>query len=211
MLLSKFVVALTALASAGAPDTATPFKSTPDFAPKSVKLDDRHGMGFHWNKKLPCGANRATVTVKFDAAYTSVRTADAPVAKVWLHSETGDASEQWAGAAFKAPTDRWKLNAVSWLEKVTGSKTEGPGYVPADLSRPVQIDLAWTADGVVSVDFGGEFVKKVTLDKPVTEIGVGGSWAKFEFIDLKVGRVGAPDPACERPNVAQIAPPTITR
>jgi hypothetical protein len=201
MLISKFVIAMSALAFSGQANSAEkspsfdPFQA---FAPQSVNFDDQHGKGFDWDKQLPCGANRATVTVKFIKAYPSEKYLHLPVAKIWLHSGTpGGASEQWIAAVLQAPTDIYQLNAQAWLEKATQSTTEGPGIAPADLSHPVQVDFAWTSDGVVTVNFGGEYLKHVTSDKPITGIGLGGSWAKFEFINLKVGHSGAPDPACD--------------
>ena len=171
-----------------------PFDPIPGFAPASVSFDDEQGKGFEWNKELPCGANRATVTVKFDKAYAG---SQLPVAKVWLHSGAlGDASEQWIAATIKAPTDPYKLNAEAWLSIDTHSGSDGPGFAPAELDRPLQIDFAWTPDGVVSVNFGGDYVKHVSTNKPITGIGLGGSWAKFEFLNFKVGRSGAPDPLC---------------
>jgi hypothetical protein len=171
------------------------FDPTQGFAPTLVNFDDPSGKGFTWEKSLPCGANRATVTVRFKRAYQSGTIM--PVAKVWLHSgKSGDPSEQWIAAVLKAPTDTYKLDAMEWLEKVVGSQSEGPGYAPANLSGPLQIDFAWTSDGVVSVNFGGEFVKYIKTNEPISDIGLSVSWAKFEFIGLKVGRAGAPDPAC---------------
>src|SRR4051812_8186953 len=105
MIFKNFIVAASTLASGGATVTGTPFDQAPSFAPQSIKLDDPFGKGFHWNKRLPCGANRATVTVKFNKSYPN-ETGEAPLAKVWLHSgEAGDSSEQWAAAVLKAPTD----------------------------------------------------------------------------------------------------------
>jgi hypothetical protein len=200
MLLSKIAIAMSAFAITGQTSPAgnlAPFDPVQGFAPQFVNFDDPHGKGFDWDKALPCGANRATVTVKFVRAYPAEKNLRLPVAKIWLHSGTpGDASEQFIAAVLKAPTDTYQLNALAWLEKVTVSASEGPGYAPADLSRPVLIDLAWTPDGVVTVNFGGEYSKHVTADKPITRIGISGSWAKFAFINLKVGHSGAPDPAC---------------
>src|ERR1700733_14752112 len=96
-------------ASATTPMSA--FDPIQGFAPPSVNFDDPNGKGFTWKKILPCGANRATVTVRFKRAYQSDR--NMPVAKVWLHSgKTGDPSEQWIAAVLKAPTDTYKLNAM---------------------------------------------------------------------------------------------------
>src|SRR3954469_21983057 len=182
MLLSKLVVAVSALAFAGASNAVAPFDSAPNFAPKLVKLDDSLGKGFEWNKPLPCGANRAPVKVKFDKVYPNSKDSYLPVAKMWLYTgETGDPSQQFAAAVLRAPTDRWNLNGLAWLEKVPAPTSEGTGYGPADLSRPMTLDFAWTTDGVVSVSFDGEYVKRATLDKPIKGIGVGGSFAKFEF------------------------------
>jgi hypothetical protein len=198
MLRSIFLVTLSLLAFAersSASTEVTAFESVQGFAPSSVNFDDPRGKGFNWDKSLPCGANHATVTVKFKRAYPSGD--NMPVAKVWLHSaKTEDVPEQWIAAVLKAPTDTYKLNAMEWLEKLEGSVVEGPGYAPADLNIPLQIDFAWTSDGVVSVNFGGDIVKHVTTKTPITDIGLSVSWAKFEFISLKVGRTGAPDPAC---------------
>lgn len=199
----KSLVLLSALTLA-APKGVVSFDPIEGFAPQSVSFDDRPGKGFEWNKPLPCGANRATVTVKFDKAYARNSAGQAPVAKVWLHSgQPGETSEQWIAAVLKAPTDTWKLNALAWLEKVTGTASESAGgYMPADLNRPLRIDFAWTNEGVVSVSFGGEFLKQAVANKPITGIGFGGSWAKFDFIDLRVGRTGTPDAACQKRTVA---------
>ena len=200
MLLSKIAIAMSAFAITGQENPAgnlTPFNPVRGFAPQLVNFDDQHGKGFDWDKTLPCGANRATVTVKFVRAYPSEKGLQLPVAKIWLHSGTpGDASEQFIAAVLKAPTDTYQLNAQAWLEKVTVSASEGPGYAPADLSRPVQIDFAWTPSGVVTVNFDGEYSKHITADKPITRIGISGSWAKFEFVNFQVGHSGPPDPAC---------------
>lgn len=171
------------------------FEPVQAFAPASVIFDDPTGKGFVWDKTLPCGANRATVTLKFDKAYSNAH--KLPVAKVWLHTmQTGSEPEQWIAAVVKAPTDTYRLNALEWLEKDTDSENDGPGYVPADLTSPLQIDLAWAPDGVVSVNFGGEFVKRIETSGSIDKIGLAVSWAKFEFISLKVGRSGAPQQAC---------------
>lgn len=193
----KAAVAVLAL-TGQPPNMAAPFDPLPNFAPAAVRFNDTEGKGFEWNKNLPCGTNRATVTVKFQQAYASSK-GTAPVAKVWLHSgEAGDPSEQWISAVLKAPTDSWKLNGMAWLEKVDASnksETAG-GYGPADLNKPVQLDFTWARDGAITVKFGDEFVKRAKSDKPITSIGLGGSWSKFEFINVKVGRSGDPDPAC---------------
>src|SRR3984885_15987899 len=97
------------------------FDPTQGFAPTLVNFDAPSGKGFTWEKSLPCGANRATVTVRFKRAYQSGTIM--PVAKVWLHSgKSGDPSEQWIGGVLKAPTDTYKLDAMEWLEKVVGSQ-----------------------------------------------------------------------------------------
>jgi hypothetical protein len=191
--------AIVVMASAGhLLNTAAPYYAVPRFAPPIVSFDDHKGKGYEWNKRLPCGANRATVSVKFHKAYLNPK-GSAPVAKVWLHSgSSSDASEQWISAVLKAPTDTWKLNGMAWLEKVDAnniSETAG-GYGPADLNKPMQIDFAWTRDGAVTVKFGDEFVKRAKSDKTITSMGLGGSWSKFEFISAQVGRAGDPDPAC---------------
>ena len=72
----------------------------------------------------------------------------------------------------------------------------GQGYAPADLNAPMQIDLAWTPNGDVTVNFAGEYEKQMSMGKPVAGIEVAVAWAKFEFIDLKVGHAGPPNPAC---------------
>ncbi len=199
MLRWTLVVGLSLLSCAGsaiASNEMAQFDPVQGFAPASVSFDDRLGKGFQWNKELPCGANRATVTVKFVRAYSNDM-GQMSVAKVWLHSgNPGDISEQWIAATIKAPTDLHKLNAAVWLSKVSQSESLGPGYAPADLNKTMQVDFAWTSNGVVGVDFGGEYVAHVTTDKPITGIGLGGSWAKFEFINFEVGRSGTPDPAC---------------
>jgi hypothetical protein len=192
--------ALLVLALAGQqPNIAAPFEAVPNFAPPKLGFNDAQGKGFEWEKKLPCGSNHATVTVRFEKAYPSIKGNLAPVAKVWLHSgESGDPSEQWISAVLKAPTDTWKLNAMAWLEKVDAdhkSETAG-GFGPADLNKPVNLDFTWTRDGAVTVKFGDEFVKHAKSDKPITGFGLGGSWSKFEFIGVKVGHSGDPDPAC---------------
>src|SRR5215469_8719625 len=115
-ILLSFLLASTSQAYAG--PEATPFDPVQDFAPQSLKFDDPQGKGFTWDKSLPCGANRATVLVKFDHAYPSSKGMHLPVAKIWLHTGTpGDSSEQWIAAVLKGPTDRYKLNAQAWLEK----------------------------------------------------------------------------------------------
>jgi hypothetical protein len=181
-----------------------PFDPVQGFAPRSVKFDDRLGKGFDWRKDLPCGANRATVTVKFEKSYPSDRGLEIPVAKVWLRTKgESDDTVQWIAAVLKGPTDTYQLNAMAWLEKVYPGAHEGPGMAPADLSHPTQIDFAWTPDGVVTVNFGGEYVKHVKADQPITAIGLTGSWSKAEFVDFRVGRSGAPDPLC--PAAPQVA------
>lgn len=195
---TAFTIAMSLLAiSQPAPAVADmgAFEPVQTFAPTSVIFDDPQGKGFTWEKTLPCGTNRATVTLKFDRAYLGPK--EWPVAKVWLHSvKTESIPEQWIAAVVKAPTDTYKLNALVWLEKDTASGNDGPGYAPADLSSPLQIDFAWTPDGVVSVSFGGEIVKRITTSTTIDRIGLAVSWAKFEFISLKVGRSGASEPAC---------------
>jgi hypothetical protein len=171
------------------------FEPIQAFAPASVIFDDPTGKGFVWDKALPCGVNRATVTLKFHKAYVNEH--KLPVAKVWLHTaQTRSDPEQWIAAAVKAPTDTYRLNALEWLEKDTDSENDGPGYAPADLTSPLQIEFAWTPDGVVSVNFGGEFVKHIRTSGSIDKIGLAVSWAKFEFVSLKVGRAGAPQQAC---------------
>ncbi len=148
-----------------------------------------------WSKELPCGANHASVTLTFRRAYPA--DSNLPVAKVWLHGEkNGDVPEQWIAAAFSAPTDAFKLNSIEWLEKVEGSVGEGPGYAPADLSKPVRIGLDWTADGLVTVNFGDDVVKHITTTAKITEIGLSVAGAKFEFSNLKVDHLGPSDSAC---------------
>jgi hypothetical protein len=169
--------------------------SAETFAPRDIVGDDPVGKGFNWNKTLPCGVNHATLTLRFKGAYPSGD--HMPVAKVWLHSaKTGSAPEQWIAAVLKAPTDVHNLNALEWLERVEGSVGQGPGLAPADLNGAVQLEFSWTSDGTVSVDFGDNILKHVTANAPLTDIGLSVSWAKFEFIGMKVGRVGAPDPKC---------------
>ena len=213
MLLSQSMIFVSALFLPGPAGGTASFDQIHDFAPRSVSFDDRPGKGFEWTKRLPCGANRATVTVKFEKTYSGPTGRQMPVGKIWLHSgEKDEPSEQWIAAVLKAPTDSWKLDALTWLEKVTDTKSESAGgYAPADLTRPLQITFAWTRDGVIDVDFGGEFVKRVVTDKPITSIGLGGSWSKFEFVDLKVGREGPPDAACDAPRIANSVqtPPKI--
>jgi hypothetical protein len=160
-----------------------------------IKVDDRDGKGFDWSKRLPCGSNHAKVTITFKRAYPNE--SQMPVAKIWLHADkTHDTAEQWIAAAFSAPTDAYKLNSIEWLEKVEGSVSEGPGYAPADLKAPLHIDITWTDAGVVTVNFGDNIVKHVNTNSPITDIGMSVSWANFEFSDLKVDRLGSPDPAC---------------
>lgn len=192
---TKAVLLLAMSQPASAATEMGAFEPIPAFAPASVIFDDPNGKGFVWEKTLPCGANRAAVTLKFDRAYVGAH--DLPVAKVWLHTvQAGSLPEQWIAAVVKAPTDTYRLNALEWLEKDTTSGNDGPGYLPADLTRPLQIDFAWTPDGVVSVNFGGEMVKRITTNSSIDKIGLAVSWAKFEFISLKVGRAGAPEQAC---------------
>jgi hypothetical protein len=186
---------LLGFAGQGAAATAADFNSVDGFAPSFIKADDPVGKGFNWTKNLPCGANHATLQVRFKATYPSGE--HMPVAKVWLHSPKTDvAPEQWIAAVLKAPTDPYKLNAMEWLEKVEDSAGQGPGFAPADLNSPVQLDFGWSPDGVVTVNFGDGIVKYVTATSPITELGLSVSWAKFEFISMKVGRTGAQDPAC---------------
>jgi hypothetical protein len=171
------------------------FNSSQGFAPPYINANDPVGKGFNWSKNLPCGANHATLSVRFKGAYPSGD--HMPVAKVWLHSaKTDDAPEQWIAAVLKAPTDIHNLNALEWLEKVEGSTGQGPGLAPADLDSTVQLDFVWTSDNIVTVDFGDNIVKHVKATSPLTDIGLSVSWAKFEFIGMKVGRTGAQDPTC---------------
>jgi hypothetical protein len=107
-----------------------------------------------------------------------------------------DASSSSVAAVVKAPTDAFNLNAMVWVEKVTGQQSDGQGVAPADLSTPMQIDLAWTPDGDVTVNFGGEFQKRMPVGKPVARIELAVSWAKFEFVKLNVGHAGPPSPEC---------------
>ena len=206
MLRNAFTIAVPFLAMLQPALAATEmgtFEPVQAFAPASVVFDDPHGKGFSWEKALPCGANRAAVTLKFDRAYLGVH--DLPVAKVWLHTvQAGNVPEQWIAAVVKAPTDAYKMNALEWLEKDTASGNDGPGYAPADLNSPLQINFAWTSDGVVSVNFGGEFAKQITTSTPIDRIGLAVSWAKFEFISLQVGRAGAPEPTCATETVAHL-------
>jgi len=212
MLLSEIALALSALTSAGLPDPAVTFVPLRDFAPSSVSFNDKEGKGFEWSKRLPCGANRATVTVRFDEGYP--RYPQTSLGKIWLHSgQKGSESEQWMAASILPPTDRWKLNGLAWLEHATNDDREAlGGYGPVELNKPLRIDLAWTQEGVVNVSFGGEFAKHGTMSGAITDIGVGGSLAKFAFLDLKVGRAGSPDPACDLPEIASTGsqPPPIS-
>ena len=201
MLQCKSAVALLVLSCAGkaiAEDEMAPFDPVPDFAPHAIVFDDAQGKSQMWAKPLPCNVNRATVTVKFDKAYLNNKWA--PVAKVRLTplnpDQAAGASAPTVAAVFKAPTDAFRLNAWVWVERVVGAQSDGQGYAPADLDRPMTIDLAWTPDGAVTVNFGGEFQKRMSIGKPVAGIELAVSWAKFEFIDLKVGHSGPPNPAC---------------
>lgn len=74
---------------------------------------------------MPCGANRATVIIKFDKTF--VLDGYIPVAKFWLHSppDAQDASGQLTAATVKAPTDPNGLNAPVWLEKDIGAHSQG--------------------------------------------------------------------------------------
>jgi len=211
MLLSEIALALSALAAANLPDPAATFVPSRDFAPSSVSFNDKEGKGFEWSKRLPCGANRATVTVRFDEGYP--RYPQTSLGKIWLHSgNKGSESERWMAASILSPTDRWKLNGLAWLERATSTDREAlGGYGPVELNKPLRIDFAWTPEGVVNVSFGGEFAKHGTMSGAITEIGVGGSLAKFAFLNLTVGRSGNPDPACELPEIAStgIQPPSI--
>ena|SRR5579872_5300000 len=200
MLRSTSVIALLlgCAGSAVADDELAPFDPIPDFAPRAIVFDDSRGKSDMWAKTLPCSANRATVTVKFDKAYHSDKWA--PVAKVRLSpvkpSEVADTTSPTLAAVVKAPTDAFKLNAWVWVEKVLGANSDGQGYAPADLNTPMRIDLAWTPGGDVTINFGGEYEKRMSIGKPVASIEMAVSWAKFEFIDLKVGHAGPPNPAC---------------
>jgi hypothetical protein len=179
-------------ASAGALLSHSPGQKT---AAAVIRFDDKLGKGLDWSKSLPCGSNHASVTLNFKRAYSNE--SNMPVAKIWLHAaKTVNSPETWIAAAFSAPTDVHKLNAIEWLEKVQGSDSEGPGYAPADLNGPLHIDLSWNKAGVVSVSFGDNIVKHVTSESPITEIGLSVSWANFEFSDLKIERVGKEDIAC---------------
>lgn len=195
--LSKFAFALSAMTVSAPPDPAG-FVPHRNFAPTIVAFDDRTGKGYEWTKPLPCGANRATVMVRFDQGYPKFP--QASLGKIWLHSGVKDSpTERWIAASLKSPTDRWKLDGLAWLEDATNAerKTVG-GYGPVELNKPLRIDLAWTADGIVTARFGGEFSKQASMGGPITDIGVGGSLAKFAFLSLTVGREGPPDPACSQ-------------
>jgi hypothetical protein len=201
MLRRTWVFALLVLGCAGkalADDEMAPFDPVPDFAPRSIVFDDSRGKSDMWAKALPCSANRATVTVKFDKAYHSDKWA--PVAKVRLSplkpDAVAEATSPTLAAVVKAPTDAFRLNAWIWIEKVLGANSDGQGYAPADLNKPMQIDLAWTPTGDVTINFGGEYEKQMSIGKPVASIEMAVSWAKFEFIDLKVGHAGPPNPVC---------------
>ncbi|HUE64483.1 MAG TPA: hypothetical protein VMO78_08920 [Rhizomicrobium sp.] len=189
---------LTCVGQAVADTEMAPFAPVLGFAPHSIVFDDVRGKSETWAKELPCGANRASLTVKFDKAYHSDKWA--PVAKVRLtslkHNEVADEKSPSLAAVIKAPTDAYKLNAWVWIEKVLDADSGGQGYAPADLNAPMQIDLAWTPNGDVTVNFAGEYEKQMSMGKPVAGIEVAVSWAKFEFVDLKVGHAGPPNPAC---------------
>ena len=182
-------------------DEMAPFDPVSGFAPPFIVIDDSSGTTSGiWAKDLPCSANRASVTVKFDKAYQSTNNHWMPVAKVILGPQTrndvADSPRTVAAAVVKAPTDAFGLTASVWLEKDTGPQSVGPGIAPADLHSPMQINIAWTPTGEVSANFGGEFHERVSLGKPISEIAVSVSWAKFEFINLTVGHAGPPNPAC---------------
>lgn len=203
--LSLVLLACTAPSYAGV--EMPPFDPVAGFAPRAVNFDDQQGKGFSWNKNLPCGANRASVTVKFDKAYHSAKGINQPVAKIWLHAgQPGDVSEQFISAVVKGPTDAYGLNAQAWLEKATRTGNDGPGFAPADLDKPMRFDLAWTPDGVVTVSFNGEYQKHITADKPINSIGLGGSWSKFEFVDFQVGHSGPPALGCTGAPSASLQP-----
>jgi hypothetical protein len=188
---TSFLVAACLLASSGVLGAA----AQTSIHPAKISFDDQLGKGLEWSRELPCGANHASVTLTFRRTYPA--DSNLPVAKVWLHGEAnGDIPEQWVAAAFSAPTDAHKLNSIEWLEKVEGSVGTGPGYAPADLSKAVRIDLNWTPDGLVTVNFGDDVVKHITTTAKITEIGLSVSGAKFEFTNLKVDRLGASDSAC---------------
>lgn len=201
MVRKTIVIALSVLTGASGARASVdmgPFDPVQDFAPPSIIFDDPQGQSFTWDKQLPCGANRATVTVKFDAAYHSDKWA--PVAKVVLYPphDGGEAGVSFPviAAVVMAPTDPHKLNATVWLEKDIDSQSQGPGTAPEDLNAPLQINLAWTPGGLVRVNFGGEFDKGMMFSRPINRIQLSVAWAKFEFIGLKVGHAGPPDPAC---------------
>ncbi|MBA2588301.1 MAG: hypothetical protein H0U98_06715 [Alphaproteobacteria bacterium] len=188
---TSLLIAACLLASSG---TLGAFAQT-SIHPAKISFDDQLGKGLEWSRELPCGANHASVTLTFRRIYPADK--NLPVAKIWLHGEkNGDVPEQWVAAAFSAPTDALKLNSIEWLEKVEGSVGEGPGYAPADLSKAVHVDLNWTPDGLVTVNFGDDIMKHITTTAKITEIGLSVAGAKFEFTNLKVDHLGVSDSAC---------------
>jgi hypothetical protein len=186
---------LVSAGSANGDDEMAPFDPLPGFAPRSIVLEDSRGTRSGiWVKDLPCSANRASVTVKFDKAYQSTDNHWMPVAKVILGPHSPH--DTVAAAVIKAPTDAFGLNGMVWLEKDTGPQAVGPGIAPTDLHTPMKINIAWTPTGEVSANFGGDVHERVSLDRPINEIAVSVSWAKFEFLNLTVGHAGPPNPAC---------------
>jgi hypothetical protein len=202
MLRGKIVIVFSAIAYVGNASAAVdmqPFDPVPGFAPPSIILDDPYGKSSMWIRNLPCGANRATVTIKLDKVYPNNRWL--PVAKIRLFPPSAGAGADVSGtdiaAVVKAPTDRFGLNGLVWMERQISSRfQEGAGMAPEDLRAPLQINLAWTPDGLVKANFGGEFDKGMIFSEPISRIVLSVSWAKFEFIKLETGHAGPPEPGC---------------
>jgi hypothetical protein len=200
MLRGSFLVALLMLGcvhSASAGSDFPPFAPIADFAPPSVVIDSPAGQFDKWIKVLPCGANRATVLVKFDASYRTDKYV--PNAKIQLNpldvGQQADSSHQEVDATITHQDAPFK----PWIDirRVVGTRSEEQGFAFARLDVPLQVDLAWTSGGLVSVNFGGHYELQMGLDKPITRIALFATSAKFEFVDLKVGHAGEPDPACQ--------------
>jgi len=113
-----------------------------------------------------------------------------------LHS-SGDMDNNkphtWLAATIRGPWKNLRPTAYVQLDKVDpdGKLHEGAyGRAPIDLSRPVRIELSWTAEGDAEMSFNDG--PPISLPKiiTVTSIALTVSSAKFEFIDLKVGHGG---------------------
>lgn len=170
------------------------FQPIADFAPASITFDEPGGRYDEWTKLLPCGANRASVMVRFDSR--SPNSAWGPRATVILNplDKQPESSSSESAAAAIMPSFFYREDIPSRLsvEKYVGISPVT--VIPIrrfSYSNPMKVDMAWSSDGVVVATFADKYSASIKMEKPITAIALSASSAKVEFLDLQVGHEGA--------------------